>query len=186
MPFKPEGASAVTEEAQPVLLDYLTKRYASLKDRLTRVLGNADLAGDALHDTWLRLQTRDVKQETVQSPGSYLVRMAVNIAIDVHRKQSRTVSSDEVDALLDEIADPAPGPLQEVEGRAELRALANILQRLPTRRRHVVVLVHWEGLTQKETAKRLKVSLRTVESDLKRAHEYLHAYLAARNANRRF
>jgi RNA polymerase sigma factor (sigma-70 family) len=177
----------MADEAQPVLLDYLSKRYASLRERLTRVLGNDDLAGDALHDAWLRLKSRQEDDEgSIQNPGAYLVRMAVNIAVDAHRKHSRSVSSNEVEAVLAEVADPAPGPLQTTEARSDLKALLAVLHRMPQRRRDIVVLVHWEGLTQKEAAQRLKVSLRTVESDLKRAHDYLNAYMAARNNNERF
>lgn len=176
----------MSENAQPILLDYLTKRYASLKERLARVLGNDELAGDALHDAWLRLKSKEDDAGSIQAPGAYLIRMAVNIAVDTHRRQSRLASSDEIDALLEEIADPAPGPLQQVEARADLEALLNILHRLPKRRRDIVVMVHWEGLTQRETAERLNISLRTVETDLKRAHDYLNAYMAARNNNERF
>ncbi|HEY4316588.1 MAG TPA: RNA polymerase sigma factor [Herbaspirillum sp.] len=176
----------MSEEAQPFLLDYLARRYANLRERLTRVLGNDDLAGDALHDAWLRLNAREDGDGPIHNPGAYLVRMAVNLAVDVHRRQSRSVSGEEIDAVMEELADPAPGPLQIVEARADLTSLLAILQRMPKRRRHIVMLVHWEGLTQKETARRLKISLRTVETDLHRAHDYLRAYMAARNNNERF
>lgn len=151
-----------------------------------RVLGNDDLAGDALHDAWLRLKTREDGAAPVQSPGAYLVRMAVNLSVDMHRKQSRVVSGEEIDTLLEEIADPAPGPLQQAQGREEMTSFLQILQRLPKRRRQIVVLVHWEGMTQEGTAARLKISLRTVETEPRRAHDYLNAYVAARNNNERF
>ncbi|KAF1071624.1 hypothetical protein [Variovorax sp.] len=41
----------MSDDTQLVLLNYLGKHYTSLKQRLTRKLGNADDAGDALHDT---------------------------------------------------------------------------------------------------------------------------------------
>lgn len=177
----------MSEDAQqPLLLDYLAKRYANVKERLRKVLGNDDLADDALHDTWLRLKKQEDEESTVRSPGAYLVRMAVNIAVDVQRRSSRSVSGSEIDALLEEIADPAPDPLQVTQAREDMASFLKVLDRLPERRRNVVMMVQWEGLTQRETALRLGVSLRTVETDLRRAYDYLNAYMAARENNERF
>lgn len=172
----------MTDDAQPVLLLYLNKRYANLKERLTRMLGNADLANDALHDTWLRLQGKDDRRP-MDSPGAYLMRMAVNIAVDTQRRQGRMLSGEDVDALLEEMADPAPGPEQLSETRSELAALHQVIHKMPPRRREIVILVHLEEVTHKEAAGRLGVSLRTVEYELKRAHQTMIAY-AARMKNK--
>lgn len=162
-------------ETQLLLLDYLGKHYATLKQRLTRKLGNAEDAGDALQDTWLRLKGGE-DLGLIQNPGAYLSRMAVNIAVDVQRRHSRQLSGDEVDELLEELVDPAPDPAQAAETRSELEALFRLLDRMPERRRALALLVHAEGMTQKEAALHLGVSLRTVEYELKRVHERLDAY----------
>ncbi|MDC8757655.1 RNA polymerase sigma factor [Janthinobacterium fluminis] len=168
----------MADNVQLELLDYLSKRYANLKLRLTRMLGNGDMASDALHDTYLRLHGQD-EHGPIRSPGAYLVRMAHNIAVDVQRRQRRALSGEAIDALLEEMCDPAPGPEQAAESRSDLDALLKVMERMPERRRLIVVMVHWEEATQKEAAARLGVSLRTVASELKRAHESLNAYLAA-------
>ncbi|SFO70516.1 RNA polymerase sigma-70 factor, ECF subfamily [Variovorax sp. PDC80] len=168
----------MADDTQLVLLNYLGKHYTSLKQRLTRKLGNADDAGDALHDTWLRLKGSE-DHGAVQNPGAYLSRMAVNIAVDVQRRNSRLLSGDDIDELLEEVEDPAPGPARSAEIRSELEAVLTLLERMPERRRAVALLVHAEGLTQSEAARRLGVSLRTVEYELQRVHERLDAYLAA-------
>jgi RNA polymerase sigma factor (sigma-70 family) len=172
----------MTEDAQPILLSYLNRRYANLKVRLTRMLGNADLASDALHDTWLRLQSKD-DQRPMQSPGAYLVRMAVNIAVDIQRRQGRMLAGDDIDQLLEEMVDPAPGPEQIGEARSELAALHTVIHKMPERRREIVILVHLEEVTHKEAAEQLGVSLRTVEYELKQAHQTMSAY-AARAKNK--
>nr|WP_296793306.1 RNA polymerase sigma factor [Variovorax sp.] len=115
----------------------------------------------------------------VQNPGAYLSRMAVNIAVDVQRRNSRLLSGDDIDELLEEVEDPAPGPARSAEIRSELETVLTLLERMPERRRAVALLVHAEGLTQSEAARRLGVSLRTVEYELQRVHERLDAYLAA-------
>ncbi|MGJ7530374.1 MULTISPECIES: RNA polymerase sigma factor [Variovorax] len=167
----------MSDKAQPVLLDYLTRGYGELKRRLTRVLGNSDLAGDALQDTWLRLQSREDEEGPIQSPRAYLMRMAANAAVDIQRRHGQSLPHDDVAALLD-LADTAPGPAQVAEARSNLGALMKHLDRLPKRQREVIVLVRWEGMAQKEVARQLGVSLRTVELDLRRAHEYLDTRMA--------
>jgi RNA polymerase sigma-70 factor (ECF subfamily) len=167
----------MAEDARPLLMDYLAKHYGSLKLRLTQLLGNGDLAGDALQDTWLRVQSKAPEEDDpIQSPTGYLVRVAVNIAMDIQRRQSRTLPYDAVSALL-EVSDPSPGPAQTAEGRSDLEAALKLMKRLPPRRREVLMMVRVEGLQQKDVARRLGVSLRTVEHELKRAHDYLDAHL---------
>ena len=165
----------MSEEVRLLLLDFLSQRYGDLKRRLTRVLGNDDLAGDALQDTWLRLQSRE-EEDAIQSPGSYLVRVAVNIAVDIRRRQARTLSWDEVQEVQS-LVDPAPGPARTAEARSEMALLLERVGRMPARRQDIFLLVHWEGLSHKEAADRLGGSQRTVAYELKRAHEAVDAVM---------
>ncbi|QFZ81391.1 sigma-70 family RNA polymerase sigma factor [Variovorax paradoxus] len=165
----------MSEEVRLVLLDFLSQRYGELKRRLTRLLGSDDLAGDALQDTWLRLRRLE-DQGPVQHPRAFLLRMAVNIAVNNLRSQSRIVPRSEVDALLD-VADTAPGPAEIAEARSEMAALYKVIARMPKRRRDILVLVRWQGLPQKDVAERLGVSLHTVEHELKRAHDFCTAQM---------
>jgi RNA polymerase sigma factor (sigma-70 family) len=161
----------MSENAQVVLLDYLVKRYATLKASLTRVLGgNADLAGDVLHDAWVRLNAKDDYGQ-VDNPGAYLRRMTVNIAVDVHRRDSKLLSGDEANLLLDSMMDDTPGPEQSAEARSELAILQKIMDKMPPRRQKIAFLVHCEGMEQRLVAKRLKISERTLAYELKHIQE---------------
>lgn len=165
----------MSENTRVGLSDYLARHYCSLKLRVTRLLGNSDLANDALHDTWLRLQSRD-DEGPIQSPASYLVRVAVNIALDGQRRQSRSLPFDEVESLM-QLSDDAPGPAHTAEMRSEVQAALKFIDRMPARRREILMLVRWEGMQQKEVAAFLGVSVRIVENELKRAHDYLDEQL---------
>jgi RNA polymerase sigma factor (sigma-70 family) len=164
----------MTEDAQPILLNYLTTRYADLKRRLTRMLRNPELADDAMQDTWLRLKSDGESGAHIKSPHTYLLRMAANAAIDIRRRHGQSLPHEDIAALM-ELADAGPGPEQIAEARGELDVVVGLLNRLPARQREVIVLVRLEEVPQKEVARRLGVSLRTVELDLKRAHEYLES-----------
>jgi len=162
------------DNALPALRSFLVARYDDLKQRLARRLGSTDRAGDALQDTWLRLESRD-DIDGVRDPASYLLRVAVNLAYDQLGRQGRLATPEEIDAVLEETHDPAPGPAQIAEDRSEMAALAALIERMPARRRQILVMVRWEHLPQREVAARLGISLRTVEKELKDAHDYCAA-----------
>ncbi|GAA4339732.1 sigma-70 family RNA polymerase sigma factor [Pigmentiphaga soli] len=169
----------MTDDVLPLLRNFLVQRYGHLKRRLTRALGNDDLADDALHDTWLRLQ-RGEPPGPVRNPQAYVMRMAVNFALETRRSQSQVLSSDEVEMLLELQPDPAPGPAQVAEDRSQLQALEEILAQMPPRRREILVLVRWEGWPQQDVAERLGVTLRHVEYELKAAQDFCAVRLARR------
>ncbi|WP_240648034.1 RNA polymerase sigma factor [Pararobbsia silviterrae] len=154
----------------PALREFLVQRYDDLKRRLTRHLGNAELASDALQDAWLRLESRE-DLGPVRDMGAYLMRIAVNIAIDHQRSRSRVLSAEEIEGLL-EHPETSPGPAQVAEARSDLDALVKIIQTMPERRQRILLMVRWERLPQQEVADRLGVSLRTVEQELRKAHDF--------------
>lgn len=153
-----------------VLRDLLLAEYIDLDRRLTRRLGSADLASDVLHETYLRLEAIS-KIGTVRSPKAYLFRIALNIANDRRRAESRRLTVSEVDSLLD-IPDDRPDAARVIEDRSEVNLLKRAIAELPERRRSVLILSRIEGLPNREIAARLGVTVRTVETDLKQAIEH--------------
>ncbi len=156
------------------LRDYLLGTYDELKRRLSRRLGSEDMAGDALQDTWMRLHARRDRLDPVQNPGAYLLRMAMNTVVDRQRAEHRLMSIEEVGALMD-MADPGPDPSQNAENEMAFKHMLALLQRMPERRRRILLAIRVEGLQQRDVAERLDVSLRLVQRELKAAQEYLSA-----------
>jgi RNA polymerase sigma-70 factor (ECF subfamily) len=152
------------------LQDLLLADYSCIDRRLTRRLGSADLASDVLQETFLRLEGMS-EIEPVRSPKAYLFRIALNIANDCRRAESRRLTADEVDCLLD-IPDDRPDPAREIEDRSEVNLLKRAIAELPERRRYVLTLSRIEGLPNREIAERLGVTKRTIEIDLKQAIEH--------------
>ena len=153
--------------------ELMTRSYGELKRRLTLQLGNADLAGDALQDTWVRLETHQDAPEQVQHPLSYLMRMATNSALDKLRSDKRFLSGEEVELLFDNLCDPAPGPARTIEARSESARLLDIMQEMPARQRRILTLIRVDEMPRQEVAEHLGVSLSLVDRELKRAHEYI-------------
>ncbi|GGB95522.1 hypothetical protein GCM10007205_00930 [Oxalicibacterium flavum] len=155
------------------LREFLVGRYDELRHRLTLHLGSADLANEALQETWLRLESGKEPTEPVKYPLSYLMRMAINTALDRIRAERRYMSGEEVDQVLLGLVDPIPGPAATVEARYEADRLAALIEKMPARRRHILILVRVDEWSRQDVAERLGISLSLVDRELKRAHEYL-------------
>jgi RNA polymerase sigma-70 factor (ECF subfamily) len=160
----------MADSARATLRERLVQRYGQLKTLLSRKLGSSDLAGDALQDTWLRLESAE-NIDSVRNPDAYLYRMAYHAAIDKQRAEDRRLSVGEVEAMLD-LVSPEPGPAQIAEANSDLNALVRVLEQMPKRRRDILLAVRLDGLGQREVAQRFGISLRLVELELKRAQEF--------------
>jgi RNA polymerase sigma-70 factor (ECF subfamily) len=155
------------------LRDLMIRSYGDLKRRLTLQLGNADLASDALQDTWVRLENDKDAPEQVQHPLSYLMRMATNSALDKIRSEKRFLSGEEVELIFDNLSDPAPGPERTMEARSESDRLLQVMEEMPARQRRILTLIRVDEMSRQEVANCLGVSVSLVDRELKRAHEYI-------------
>lgn len=145
----------------------LLENYEHLARKLTRRLGSSDVAYDVFHETFLRLD-RVTDAVPVRRLADYIFRIAVNLAKEWRRAQRRRISACEIEALLD-ISDDQVDPARVVEARLEIEAFKHALAELPTRLREVMHSISVEGQSAQQVAARLRVSIRTVETDLKLA-----------------
>jgi RNA polymerase sigma factor (sigma-70 family) len=161
----------MTEHALTALRNMFVDRYHVLKTKLTLRLGSADLAGDAMQDAWLRL-SRVESVGVVQSPQSYLFRIALNAAEDRNRSERRQrLSPTDIDSLL-ELPDPAPSAEHVLVARADLQAFEVILQELPERRREIFLAARLGNMPRQEIADRLGISRQLVAKELRLAMEH--------------
>ncbi len=160
----------------------LVENYGGLIRQLTRRLGSSDVAYEAPHETFLRLD-RVTDDVPVQSPADYLFRAAINVAKDRQKAVNYRMAVSELDALL-EVSDDGPDPARVIEARSEIEALKRALAQLPERPRRVLCSMSMEGKSAREVAADLQVSIRTVESDLRSALNHCAVCLGNRLVRR--
>ncbi|MEH3102614.1 MAG: RNA polymerase sigma factor [Sphingomonas phyllosphaerae] len=144
---------------RPVLLNFV------------RRLGALDCADDILQEMWIRLPREEGVVRTVEP---YLYRMAHSLVIDWKRSAIRSAHRDKAWAdVTDQSEQPRADRALEARETAT-RALAAISllgeRVVRTFKRHRI-----DGLTQREVAVELGVSIGTVEGDLRRAYSALDA-----------
>ncbi|WP_330896484.1 sigma-70 family RNA polymerase sigma factor [Sphingobium sp.] len=147
------------------------KAYPDLRRRLAGRLGSADRANEALHDTYVRLHRTEITGE-VQNPRSYLMAMALNIASNSARSESKHLSVAEVQTLTD-IPDETPDPSRIAAARSELAAVETALQSLSARRRAMFRRFWIEHATYQELALEYNISERTVRHELLLANRHV-------------
>jgi RNA polymerase sigma factor (sigma-70 family) len=165
----------MTQSGWAALQHHLLSRYADFKKRLTDRLGSADRADDALQDTWLRLE-RGGELTSIRNPDNFLYTMAINIAWDRMRADSRRLTTSEVETLFS-IPDDAPDPARITEARLELSVVKMVIAELPLRQQAILLAARVDGLPRSEIARRFGVSVRFVQRELQEAHDYCAARL---------
>lgn len=157
----------------------LVERHQGKLIRLCeRMLGNAEEARDAAQDIFLKALKKAGSYKPQAKVSTWLYRIAVNHCLNSLRRRQvvRFLSFGEVgrdrDTLQTAEFDPAdgtPSPEQKLASRERWRFTRRAIEGLPTGQRAVLVLTKFEGLSYRETAQVLGITVGAVESRLFRA-----------------
>lgn len=178
-------------ESGPAREAAFAELFETYKDRVFnlagRLLGNPTDAEDVTQEVFVTV-FRKIREFRFSSRFyTWLYRVAFNLCVDQKRKGMAsavpTAGSEEGEALLANLRDPAPPPSERVaEGESRQRTVERALRRLSEPLRAVVILRYMEDLPYEEIAEVMGISLGTVKSRLSRAHHYLQEVLGSSEA----
>lgn len=133
-------------------------------------------AEDIIQECYCRLS--DIEDVTlIGSPRAYLFTMARNLVLqEIRRAQIVRIEYVSEMERLDLTSD-VPSPERIVAGRAELALVLKLIEALPPRVRQIVELRKVHGLSQKEIATRLGISINVVENEASRGLKAVLAQL---------
>ena len=148
------------------LTELLIRERPALLRRVQRILGGDNGAEDVIQAVWFKARGVDDSQ-AIDNPRAYLYRLAANLATDHGRESSRR------NRLL---ADHYLWGADEVISTEEQAMAQDELQRVLDAAeppRTIFRLNRLQGLTQAEIARRLGVSVTTVENHVRSALQRL-------------
>ncbi|WP_368407112.1 RNA polymerase sigma factor [Asticcacaulis aquaticus] len=139
-------------------------QYTALAMRLT---GTIDNARDLVHDAYAQVLSQE-KWRQIDNPRAYVMRTIYNLGLNSIRR-ARVVSMQQLaDADAITQVDISPDAFDTFSDREELGRVLAAVEQLPPQCRKVVVMRRIEDLPPREVARRLNLSLSTVEKHLAR------------------
>ncbi len=167
---------ARAQQGDKVAYGHLVERYRRLVVSVAYRQG-VDLATaeDVCQETfvraWLALPSYQRKSGSLRA---WLCRIAINLAIDSHRRERFRHDLDE------QMPDAGDGPAEQSEARARARAVRGALAELPPASRAALILCEYEDLSYSEIAATLDIPIGTVMSRINYARRRLRELLAKR------
>lgn len=152
-------------------LEWDGTEWRSLVRRVARLSNRSD-AEDLLHSAYVRYCDRKRDSQVVDLKA-FLIRTAVNIGIDEHRREKRSspLDIDVIDASLR--YDRTPAQDDAVAHRQTLSRVSGELDRLCPRTSEILMMHRFDGLTYRQIAQKLNITPSAVEKHIAKAMQAL-------------
>lgn len=150
-------------ESEKVEKNQIVKAYAACRDALVRSLlkmrARQEDVDDILQETFLRAM--DANQKTrIQSPRGYLFSVSRNLVLEKLSLESREITMEIDDALLEGTDVDID---RDLHYRRKFQQFKQALSALPENKRRAILLRKFYGLSHREIAKKMNVSISSVE-----------------------
>jgi RNA polymerase sigma-70 factor, ECF subfamily len=157
------------ESAYQLLVE---QHLPSLSGYVMRMMANAAEAEDIIQETFIRLWTHGYRYR----PGSaklttWLHNIAHNLCIDYFRKHNRLVD------ISDEPDEEIPGPENNYAQHGLKKDIQDAMMAIPERQRSAIIMCHYQGLSNKDAAIVLGITVDALESLMVRGRKKLRSML---------
>jgi RNA polymerase sigma-70 factor (ECF subfamily) len=161
----------------PAAFEKLFRAYAELLcNFVNQYTGSPEIAEEIVQDLFLKIWKERATWSPTVSVKSYLYAAARNLALD-YLKHKRVVEAWQRESSQDGFTATSPS---ELFNRKQLQqAVRDAIASLPPRCRQVFQLSRQHGLTYREIATVLDLSIKTVETHMRRAFCSLRRQLAS-------
>lgn len=164
--LRPECGEAPSEQGADALRSCrLADLFPDIRPELLGFLahrtGDPEAAADLVQDLFLKAASVPAAFPDREQARAYIFRMAINLAID--RSRTATRRSELLTGTEILFEDTAGDPEAAAVTRDQMRHIERALAELPAKCREILILSRIYGLSYKEIAQRLNVSISFVE-----------------------
>jgi RNA polymerase sigma-70 factor (ECF subfamily) len=164
----------------PTILEAYLEHEVALKRYLRRFIRSREAADDLAQEAFLRAFAAE-SGRMIEAPKAFLFKVAKNLALNELARQSamtiEPLGDFEGHEVLEDSSQVAVDDV--VDSRERVRLLARAIAALPPQCAKVFILRKMQGMSQKEIAVRLNISVRTVENHVALGLSRCRAYMRA-------
>lgn len=166
-------------ELSRILEAYLENEVA-LKRYLRRFIRSREAADDLAQEAFLRAFAAE-SERAIEAPRAFLFKVTRNLALNELARQSSMTTEPLGDFEGQEVLEDSSQAAVDdvVDSRERIRLLARAVAALPPQCAKVFILRKMQGMSQKEIAVRLNISVRTVENHVALGLSRCRAYMRA-------
>ncbi len=178
--MKAKDKDSIKGPAGTDISDSFLQNQSFLKKFIARFFSNREDIEDVVQETYLRAYMAGQKAE-IEQPKPFLFATAKNIALTKLTKKSKRVTDflEEYSKRDDLHADPSPDEI--VDAQQQLALYCAAVKTLDGKCREAFLLKKVHGMTHKEIAKQMSLSLSSVEKYLRRAMILCDQYMLKSN-----
>jgi RNA polymerase sigma factor (sigma-70 family) len=166
MPQKDDLETHNRRTMSPVSTAFL-ENYDFLKRFLARFFSDRHDIEDVAQETYLRAYVAE-QQKDIEQPKAYLFRIAKNVALTKLTKKSEKITDYIEESSASMVIECGASADSEVEAEESLGVYCEAVAALPEKCRQVFLLRKVHGLSHKEIAQRMSLSVSSVEKYLLR------------------
>jgi RNA polymerase sigma-70 factor (ECF subfamily) len=167
VPFTFRSSSTLSDDAE--FEAFFVESYGGLLRTLTVIIGDGEMAADALQDAYQKAYVRWGRIRRYDAPAAWVRHVAVNRSRDLIRSNDRRRRNEERAAGPDQVVDP------DIDD-----SLLALLKPLPHRQRTAMALFYLEDLSVEQVADAMGVSSGAVKYHLNQGREKLRPLLEER------
>ena len=150
-----------------------------LKRFLARFFSEQQDIEDVAQETFLRAYVAEQKQ-SIEQPKAYLFRVAKNVALTRLTRKSEQITDYIADLSVPDVMYSETSAADEAEADESLGIYCEAVAALPEKCRQVFLLRKVHGLTHREIAERMSLSISSVEKYLLKGILACQAFIQAR------
>ncbi len=169
-----ERLMALVRDGRVEMLAVLFERYhVRMYNFFLRLTANRPLSEDLTQELFLRILKYRQSYRGESKFSTWMYQIARNLHIDQLRSRRPEIPIDE---LYEEAPSPQPCPAKKAENGQEADLLARALERLPLRKREVLLLSRFQNLKYGEIAGLLACSVESVKVQVHRSLKELRRH----------
>lgn len=175
------GSKGMKSELSNVSTTFVAHN-AFLKKFVARYFSNQQDIEDVVQEAYLRAYAAE-RERDIEQPKAFLFRIAKNVALTKLTKKSRQITDYLEEATAAAVVETAAPADQEASAHELLGLYCDAVVAMPDKCREVFCLRKINGLSHKEIAARMSLSVSSVEKYLRQGILACDAYIDDREAS---